>query len=243
MKNNLIVPGIFNLIISLFWLVISFPDNYVTLSIGMFLVVVGVLCIMYSKLDVEKLYEKRNVLLTFGIISIPFNLISAVLLLIESDKVKREYAKYLNEKDVQILDKDNKNVKVSKEVKKLDILLKIGIGMVSVAGIMIATTSWDVISDFVKMLLIALIGFVFLGLSIFSEKKLKIRGTTITYWILSMIAFSLSVFMIGNYQLLGEWFSVDGEGASIFLLFHILHTKSLIYNHFYIFHVSELLLH
>ena len=217
MKNNLIVPGIFNIIISLFWIVISVPDNYFTLSIGMFLIVTGVLCIMYSRLEPEKLFEKKNILLTFGIISIPFNLISAILLLVESDKIRAEYAKYLREQDVQILDENNKNIKVSKEVKKLDILLKIGIAMVAVAGIMIATTSWEVITDLVKMVLIAIIGVLFLGLSIFSDKKLKIRGTTITYWLLSMIAFLISIFMIGNYKICGEWFSTSGDGASIFV--------------------------
>ncbi len=217
MKNNLIVPGIFNIIVSLFWIVISVPDNYVTLSVGMFLIVTGVLCIMYSRLDPEKLFEKRNILLTFGVISIPFNLISAILLLVESDKIKSEYAKYLREQDVKILDENNKDIKVSKEVKKLDILLKIGIAMVAIAGIMIATTSWEVITDLVKMVLIAVIGVLFLGLSIFSDKKLKIRGTTITYWLLSMIAFLISVFMIGNYQICGEWFSTSGDGASIFV--------------------------
>ena len=217
MKNNLIVPGIFNIIVSLFWIVISVPDNYVTLSVGMFLIVTGVLCIMYSRLDPEKLFEKRNILLTFGVVSIPFNLISAILLLVESDKIKSEYAKYLREQDVKILDENNKDIKVSKEVKKLDILLKIGIAMVAIAGIMIATTSWEVITDLVKMVLIAVIGVLFLGLSIFSDKKLKIRGTTITYWLLSMIAFLISVFMIGNYQICGEWFSTSGDGASIFV--------------------------
>lgn len=221
MKNNLIVPGIFNIIVSLFWIAISVPDNYATLSVGMFLIVVGVLCIMYSRLDAEKLYEKRNIVLTFGILSIPFNIISSILLLVESDKIKVEYNKLIREQNVQVLDENNQNIKikkeVSKEVKKLDILLKIGIGMVAVAGIMIATTSWEIMTDFVKMILIALIGGLFLGLSIFSDKKLKIRGTTITYWLLSMIAFSLSIFMIGNYQLFGKWFSTSGDGASLFV--------------------------
>ena len=221
MKNNLIAPGIFNIIVSLFWIVISIPDNYVTLSIGMLLIVFGVLSIMYSRLDIEELYEKRNIVLTFGVILIPFNIISAILLLVESDKIKAEYNKFLRQQDVQVLNENNQNIKmkkeVSKEVKKLDILLKLGIGMVTVAGIMIATTSWEIMTDLVKMIIIALIGGLLLGLSIFSDKKLKIRGTTITYWLLSMIAFCLSIFMIGNYQLFGEWFSTSGDGASLFV--------------------------
>ena len=217
MKNNLLVAGIFNIIVGCFWLLASVQESSVVFVIGAFVLVAGVMNIIYSKLEPEKLYEKRNIVLIWGILLIPFNLISAVLLLVDSDRIKSEYAKYLKEQDVQVLDSNNNNIKVSKEKKKLDILLKIGIGMVAVSGIMIATTSWEVITDFVKLILIAVIGVLFLGLSIFSDKKLKIRGTTITYWLLSMIAFSLSIFMLGYYEMLGDWFSIKGSGSDFFI--------------------------
>ena len=215
MKGLLIVPAVLNLFTSLAWISLGVQDNMPLLSIGMFLVVIGVLCLIYSRLDIKKLYEKRNVILTFGIILIPFNFISAIILIIASDKIGEYYANSLDEKEI-IEAKTNEKTVVSKEVKKVDNLLKLGIVMVAIAGVMIATTSWDIISDFVKMIIIAIIGVLFLGLSIFSEKKLKIRGTTITYWFLSMIAFSLSIFMIGNFEILGNWFSLNGEGADIY---------------------------
>ena len=217
MKNNLLVAGIFSIIVGCFWLLASAQESSVVFVIGAFVLVAGVMNIIYSKLEPEKLYEKRNIVLIWGILLIPFNLISAILLLVDSDRIKSEYAKYLKEQDVQVLDSNNNNIKVSKEKKKLDILLKIGIGMVAVSGIMIATTSWKVITDFVKLILIAVIGVLFLGLSIFSDKKLKIRGTTITYWLLSKIAFSLSIFMLGYYEMLGDWFSIKGSGSDFFL--------------------------
>lgn len=216
MKNNLLVSGIINIIVGFFWIIASVPNNITTFIIGAFVLAAGVVGIMYSKLEPEKLYEKRGIVLTFGILLLPFNIISAVMLLVDYDKIKSEYSKYLREQNVQVIE-ENSNTQVNKEAKKIDILLKVGIAMVTVSGIMIATTSWDMITDFVKMILIALIGILFLGLSVFSDKVLKIRGTTITYWILSMIAFTLSIFMLGNYEILGEWFSVNGEGSSFFV--------------------------
>ena len=56
-----------------------------------------------------------------------------------------------------------------------------------------------------------------MGLYKFSEVKLKIRGTTIAYWILSMLSFIIAFLTIGNFALFGQWFSVDGEGANIFM--------------------------
>ena len=161
-------------------------------------------------------------MLAFAITSLPINLLSSIFLFAEYDKIKGEYYKYLKEKDMNIVDAKNSEVKVEKEVKKLDILLKLGIAMVAVSGIMIATTSWDIITDFVKMILFIFIGIVFLGLSYFSDKKLKIKSTTITYWMLSMISFGLSVFMLGYYQFLGDWFSINGEGNNIFMSVFVL---------------------
>jgi hypothetical protein len=109
------------------------------------------------------------------------------------------------------------NVQVAKEVRRIDTLLKVGVTMVAIAGVMIVTTSWEAITDVVKFILLILIGFVFLGLSKFSEIKLKIRNTTIAYWLLSMIAFGLSIFLIGYGSLLGDWFCIGGDGEKIFM--------------------------
>lgn len=215
MKNNLVVAGVFNIIAGCLWLFASFEASTAAFVIGAFVLVAGIMNIIYSKLEPEKLYEKRNIILLWGILLLPFSLISAIILLVESDKIKSEYSRIIREQEVQVI--DNNSVKVSKETKKLDILLKLGIAMVSVAGIMIATTSWELITDFVKLIMIALIGVLFLGLSIFSDKKLKIRGTTITYWVLSMIAFSISIFMLGYYQMLGDWFAINGNGDCFFI--------------------------
>lgn len=232
MRSGLVVSAVLNLLSSLLWISIGMPNNTPVLSVGMLLVVIGVLCLMYSKLDSSKLYEKRKIVLMFGIVLIPLNFISAIILLIVSDRIGTENVSNVNQisdntnaqnEGNEILDADGKvitpNIKetVTKDVKKVDTLLKIGIAMVAISGVMIATTSWDIITDLVKMIIIAIIGVVFLGLSFFSDKKLKIRSTTITYWILSMVAFSLSIFMIGNFGLVGEWFSVNGEGADVFI--------------------------
>lgn len=222
MRNSLNVPGIINIIASFFWLMIGMNDNIFDLTIGVYALVSGAICIMYSKLNPEELYEKKGVILTFAITLIPINFLSSIILFAEYDKIKGEYYKYLKEKGIEIQDSKNSNVKVAKEVKKVDSLLKLGIAMIAVSGIMIATTSWDVITDFVKMILIAVIGLVFLGLSYFSDKKLKIRSTTITYWLLSIIAFLLSIFMLGYYQFLGDWFAIDGDGNDIFMSAFIL---------------------
>ena len=77
---------------------------------------------------------------------------------------------------------DNKNAppedEISSETKRIDILLKIGLAMILISGILFATSSWETIPDIVKVLGILLIGGIFLGLSKFSEEKLNIKKTT-----------------------------------------------------------------
>lgn len=237
MRGLLIAPAVLNMLTSLFWITLGMPDNTPVVAIGMFLVVIGVLCLFYSRLDENKLYEKRKVVLVFGIIMIPFNFISAILLIIASDRIGQNCALQTTTKDGVVENgvliegegaTSPKNV-VSKEVKKVDGLLKLGIAMVAVAGVMISTTSWNIISDITKMIIIAFIGVAFLGLSIFSDKKLKIKGTTITYWFLSMIAFSLSIFMLGYCEVLGNWFSVNGAGSDIFVSVLLLCISAFLY--------------
>jgi hypothetical protein len=67
---------------------------------------------------------------------------------------------------------------IDPEQKKLDLLLKLGVGMVIISGLIFSTSTWNYISDVLKMIILMLIGFAFVGLSLFSEKKIKIEKTT-----------------------------------------------------------------
>ena len=217
MRPNLLTAGIFNILAGIVWVMIGMGDNNFTLAIGSFVIVTGVIFIMYSRMKIEEVVHKKNAILTLSIFLYPFNIISAIITSIEYDLIKRDYAKYKKLNNIQDEDVSNNNAQVAKEVRRVDTLLKIGVTMVAIAGVMIVTTSWEAITDVIKFVLLVIIGFLFFGLSKFSEIKLKIRNTTIAYWLLSMISFGLSVFLIGYGQLLGDWFCINGEGEKIFM--------------------------
>ena len=223
MRPNLLIAGIFNIIAGILWIMLGSGNsgNNVILALGAFAVVSGVIFIMYSKMKIEEVVEKRNTILTISIFLYPVNFVSAIITSIEYDLIKRDYAKYKKLNNITYdsisTSNNNPNKQVSKEVKRLDILLKIGVVMVAIAGVMIVTTSWEAITDVIKFVLLVIIAFLFLGLSKFSEIKLKIRNTTIAYWLLSMISLGLSIFLIGYGKLLGDWFCIDGEGEQIFI--------------------------
>ncbi len=217
MRPNLLIAGILNLIVGASWVVMGTMDNNVTLAIGAFIIVTGIIFIMYSRMQIQEVVSKRSTILTLSIFLLPLNFISAIILAVEYDLIKRDYARYKLENNIQSNETSTEKVQVAKEVKKVDVLLKIGVAMVAIAGTMIVTTSWEALTDVIKLILLIVIGFVFFGLAKFSEIKLKIRNTTLAYWLLSMISFGLAVFLIGYAELLGNWFSFAGEGEDAFM--------------------------
>lgn len=219
MRANLLIAGIINLLVGAGWIVGGTIENNVTLAIGSFIIVSGIIFILYSRLKIEEVAEKKNTILTLAIFLYPINLISAIVLSIEYDLIKRDYANYKRYNNISDSNDNVQNVQqpVTKEAKKVDGMLKIGIAMVSVAGIMIVTTSWASITDVIKLVLLVVIGTLFFGLSMFSDFKLKIRNTSIAYWVLSMVSFGLGIFLVGYSKMAGSWFSFDGEGENVFI--------------------------
>ena len=108
-----------------------------------------------------------------------------------------------------------KKEEVSPDIKRIDIFLKLGVFMVLVAGIILATSNYEFIGDTFKVLLLALISVVFMLLSIVSALFIKIRSTTKSYLLISLLFMVFTLVGIGYFETFGEWFSFGGEGASI----------------------------
>lgn len=249
MRPNLLIAGIINILTGMGWVYFGGMTNNISLGIGAFIIVVGIIFITYSRISIKELNEKKNLILLLSIFQSPFSFLSTIVSAIEYDNIKKDYARYVAENGVQDGQEEKKVNTTSKEAKKVDILLKIGVVMIALAGIMIVTTSWEAITSAVKLILLILVGLVFIGLSVFSEFKLKIRNTTLAYWLLSMTAFGLSFYLIGYEQMVGDWFAVGGEGELVFfmsmsivigLLSYITYKKFNISGFLYVTYISTL---
>lgn len=106
---------------------------------------------------------------------------------------------------------------IDPEQKKLDLLLKLGVGMVIISGLIFSTSTWNYISDVLKMIILMLIGFSFIGLSLFSEKKIKIEKTTKMYWLVGISFIFFSYFSIGYFGILGNQFTFEGTDRNLFI--------------------------
>ncbi|MBO4245758.1 MAG: hypothetical protein J5892_03345 [Bacilli bacterium] len=97
--------------------------------------------------------------------------------------------------------------KVSPGIKRLDIFLKLGVFMVLVAGLILATSNYEFISDIVKVLLLILISIVFFGLTIISSLFIKIRSTTKSYLLIAFLFSIFSIVGIGYFEIFDDLFS------------------------------------
>lgn len=164
----------------------------------------GILLLSYSLLSLDELKNKKNQLLICAILSLVFNMLAGILLFISFSEISSAKT-----------DKSNSPPEIiSEERKRLDILLKLGLGMIFTSGVLFATTTWSIMSNLVKVILLIIAGALLLALSNFSEKKIKIESTTKAYYFLGLTFMLLSWIGIGYFGI-GEWFSYTGEGSNL----------------------------
>ena len=202
-RNLLKIAGILNILEGTIFCI----NNKVTV-IGLIIIALGVLFINIGKKPIQEQCKDRVLLLIFAIIQVPYNLLSAILLFIVWDSLSN-YQKQLNGINAppEEIEKE-----VNPEVKKIDILLKLGVGMVFISGVIFATSSWDFISDIFKVIILVLFGALFFGLSYFTENKLKLEKSSFVYWVLSMAFFVLSIIGIEFFGVFGQFLTFTGEG-------------------------------
>jgi hypothetical protein len=104
---------------------------------------------------------------------------------------------------------------IDKEKQRIDLMLKLGAFMVIMAGLIFATSNWEFLDNIFKSFGLLLFASLFLGLSKFSETKLKIDSTTNMYWYLSMAFTLFAVLSLFYFEVFGSYLSFSGEGKRI----------------------------
>ena len=157
----------------------------------------------------EKINNYKLFTLILGIITIPFNIISSILILSEYSKLSSAHENSINSPPVK------KKYIMDPELKKIDFLLKLGVGMVLISGILFATTSWSFMTNSIKAIALLLFGLFFLILSTISEKKLRLYRSSYMYWIVSMAFFALTIVGILYFGVWGTYLSYSGNASNL----------------------------
>ena len=133
-----------------------------------------------TKESLNEIKEQKRKLLLVALLTIIFNPLQTLLICIVVDEADKKSPNKLRGSPKK------EKVVIDPQIKKLDLLLKLGVTLVLTAGIIFTTQTYENIPDVVKVILILLLGLLFHGLSKFSEDTLKLEKTTNMYYLLGM---------------------------------------------------------
>lgn len=205
MKKSLKIAGTINLVIALL--------SYIFTSSIMYPILLTILAIIYfnyTTKTIKNIYNNKTLITILSLFNFFINPISGIILLIGQDKLYQEYKDSKEKEETKQL---------SSEDKKISLLLNLGVGLVSLSGIILISTNWNVITNEIKLLILIIFALLFLGLSKLSENKLKIEILEKNYWLLSMLFIILGILGAGYFQTISNWFSFYGEGKYLYLAF------------------------
>lgn len=138
------------------------------------------------------------------------NVLAASAVSINVAEVKAEIPKQAEENERRI----TKKRLSPEEIRERNIswLLNIGVLMLLIGGIYIATSNWSTMSNVMKSGCIALISVLFYGIAIFADKVLKIKKTSFAFYVLASLFLPILILSIAWFELLGTYFSFYGQG-------------------------------
>jgi hypothetical protein len=93
--------------------------------------------------------------------------------------------------------------------------LNLGVIFILIAGLVIATSNWEVMSSVMKTTLIVMVSISFFAISYLADRVLKIAKTSLAFWVLGSLFLPVSILSIGFFKLLGHWLSITGEGRFV----------------------------
>ena len=106
---------------------------------------------------------------------------------------------------------------INNENSRISNLIKLGVFMILLSAFIFSTTNWSSMNGILKFLFLIVLGIIFYVLSIFTNKKLNLKISSLVYWGLSIIFFYFSYFSLGYFKLLGNWYSFFGDGSKLFI--------------------------
>ena len=110
-----------------------------------------------------------------------------------------------------------KKVLTSEQIRERNITwsLILGVILLLIGGLVVATSNWADMSAFMKVSSIGLVAIFFLAMSWISGRLLKIAKTSFAFLTLGGLFLPIVFLAIGYFELFGEYFSLTGKGKYI----------------------------
>jgi hypothetical protein len=107
-----------------------------------------------------------------------------------------------------------KKVRSPEEIRERNItwLLNLGVIMLLIGGLFVATSNWETMTAMMKSGSIAAVSLLFYGFSYLSRRVMNIEKTSFAFAVLGSLFLPIFVLSLGWFGLLGPYLSITGEG-------------------------------
>lgn len=105
------------------------------------------------------------------------------------------------------------------KISTMNLVFFIGVLFVIVAGIIFTTTTWRILPNIVKVMIIFALIILFFATSVFSNRKLHLSQTSLTFYSLGSLFIPVSLIGMGHFEMLGSYLSLDGDGKFLLGVF------------------------
>lgn len=112
---------------------------------------------------------------------------------------------------------EEKVVVQKQEINKNNLILVTGSIFIILASLLFLTSTWNVLPNIIKTIILFLLIFIFLGTSYFASEKLKVEKTARTFFYIAMIYIPICLYSVGYLGLLGNYFAKGSIGFSLYL--------------------------
>ncbi len=129
----------------------------------------------------------------------------------EKDTIPVHTAVAKPEKKKEIREKKMKTPEQLRE-RNITWLLNLGVILLLIGGLYVATSNWETMSSWMKASAIALVACLFYGMAYISNRILHINQTAFAFTVLGSLFLPIFLLSLGWFQLLGTYFSFTGEG-------------------------------
>lgn len=115
------------------------------------------------------------------------------------------------EKKKTVREKKKKTPEQLRE-KNITWLLNLGVILLLIGGLYVATSNWETMSSWMKASAISLVACLFYGMAYISKRILHINQTAFAFTVLGSLFLPIFLLSLGWFQLLGSYLSFTGEG-------------------------------
>ncbi len=106
-------------------------------------------------------------------------------------------------------------VQPKKPFSPIPLMLIAGVTFLFLGGIIFLTGTWSMLPDVARALCLLSASVVAFGINVLAERVLKLPKTGLAFYILGCIFLPLALGGIGQFALLGNWFSFHGDGGAL----------------------------